>query len=101
MMVNMEKYNCLQRMTGNIYEENRNYFRHSCLLRPEIIEILKMTSDCIIHAGDVNKPEILDTLRMMGSIYVVRGNNDKDWAEGIAKTLYFTIEGVKFFHDSQ
>ena len=37
------------------------------------------------------------TFRMMGSIYVVRGNNDKDWAEGIAKTLYFTIEGVKFF----
>ena len=33
----------------------------------------------------------------MGSIYVVRGNNDKDWAEGIAKTLHFTIEGVKFF----
>ena len=31
MMVNMEKYNCLQRMTGNIYEENRNYFRHSWL----------------------------------------------------------------------
>ena len=42
------------------------------LLRPEIIEILK-DCDCIIHAGDVNKPEILDTLRMMGSIYVVRG----------------------------
>ena len=45
------------------------------LLRPEILEILK-GCDCIIHAGDVNKPEILDKLRMMGSIYVVRGNND-------------------------
>ena len=44
------------------------------LLRPEILEILN-GCDCIIHAGDVNKPEILDTLRMMGSIYVVRGNN--------------------------
>ena len=66
------------------------------LLRPEILGILK-GCDCIIHAGDVNKPEILDTLRMMGSIYVVRGNNDKDWAEGMAKTLHFTIEGVKFF----
>ena len=50
------------------------------LLRPEILGILK-GCDCIIHAGDVNKPEILDTLRMMGSIYVVRGNNDKDWAD--------------------
>ena len=64
------------------------------LLRPEILKILK-DCDCIIHAGDVNKPEILDTLRMMGSIYVVRGNNDKDWAEGIAKTLYFTLKDTQ------
>ena len=66
------------------------------LLRPEILEILK-DCDCIIHAGDVNKPEILDTLRMMGSIYVVRGNNDKDWAENLRTSLSFTIAGVKFF----
>ena len=66
------------------------------LLRSEILEILK-GCDCIIHAGDVNKPEILDTLRMMGSIYVVRGNNDKDWAENLRTSLSFTIAGVKFF----
>ena len=50
------------------------------LLRPEVLEILK---DCkyILHAGDVNKDEILDVLRSMGNLYVVRGNNDKDWAE--------------------
>ena len=46
------------------------------LLRPEVLEILK---DCkyILHAGDVNKDEILDVLRSMGNLYVVRGNNDK------------------------
>lgn len=66
------------------------------LLRPEVLEILK-TCDCILHAGDVDKPELLDRIRCLGSIYVVRGNNDRDWAEGIAKTLRFTIEGVKFF----
>jgi hypothetical protein len=66
------------------------------LLRPGVLEILK-TCDCILHAGDVNKPEILDMLRPLGNIYVVRGNNDKDWAEGLAKTLRFTIEGVNFF----
>ena len=37
------------------------------LLRPEILEILK-GCDCIIHAGDVNKPEILDKLRVMGNM---------------------------------
>ena len=66
------------------------------LLRPEVLDILK-NCDCILHAGDVNKPEILDTLRLIGNIYVVRGNNDKDWAEGLAQTLTFSIEGVKFF----
>ena len=66
------------------------------LLRPEVLEILK-SRDCILHGGDINKPEILDALRPLASIYVVRGNNDKDWAEGLAKTLTFSIEGVKFF----
>lgn len=66
------------------------------LLRPEVLEILK-TCDCILHGGDINKPEILDVLRPYASMYVVRGNNDKEWAEGLAKTLRFTIEGVEFF----
>ena len=66
------------------------------LLRPEILEILK-TCDCILHAGDVTRPELLDELRCLASIYVVRGNNDGEWAAGIAKTLRFRIEGVEFF----
>ena len=67
-----------------------------CLLRPEVMEVLK-TCDCILHGGDINKPEILDELRPLASIYAVRGNNDREWAEGLAKTLRFTIEGVEFF----
>ena len=66
------------------------------LLRPEVLEILK-TCDCILHGGDINKPEILDVLRPLASIYAVRGNNDKEWAEGLAGKLQFTIEGVNFF----
>lgn len=66
------------------------------LLRPEVMEILK-TCDCIFHGGDINRPEILDQLRPLASIYAVRGNNDKEWAEGLAKTLRFTIESVVFF----
>ena len=62
------------------------------LLRPEVLEILK---DCkyILHAGDVNKDEILNVLRSMGNLYVVRGNNDKDWAENLRISLNFTIGG--------
>ena len=66
------------------------------LLRPEVLEILK-TCDCILHAGDVTRPELLDEFRCLASIYVVRGNNDGEWAAGIAKTLHFRIEGVEFF----
>ena len=66
------------------------------LLRPEVLEILK-TCDCILHAGDVTRPELLDELRCLASIYVVRGNNDGEWAAGSAKTLHFRIEGVEFF----
>ena len=66
------------------------------LLRPEVMEILK-TCDCIFHGGDIDRPEILDQLRPLASIYAVRGNNDKEWAEGLAQTLRFTIEGVEFF----
>lgn len=66
------------------------------LLRPEVLNILK-TCDCILHGGDINSPEILDQLRPLASIYAVRGNNDREWAEGLAKTLRFQIEGVEFF----
>ena len=66
------------------------------VLRPEVLKILE-TCDCIFHVGDFTKPEILDRLRPMASIYAVRGNNDKEWAEGLAKSLQFTIEGVRFF----
>lgn len=34
------------------------------LLRPEVISILK-TCDCILHAGDVDRPEILDQLGIL------------------------------------
>ncbi len=66
------------------------------LLRPEVVERLK-ACDAILHAGDINKPEILDALRAIAPLYVVRGNNDKDWAEGLPISLTVEIGGVRFF----
>lgn len=66
------------------------------LMRPQVLEILK-TCDYILHGGDINEEEILDMIRPLASIYVVRGNNDKEWAEGLSKSLRFRIEGVEFF----
>ena len=70
------------------------------LPREEVKERLK---DCtyIFHAGDVDRPEILDELRTMGFLYVVRGNNDGYWAQNLRRSLNFSVGNVKFFmvHD--
>lgn len=66
------------------------------LLRQEVLDILQ-TCDCILHAGDFDRPEILEQLRYLGSIYAVRGNNDRGWAENLSPALRFRIEGVEFF----
>lgn len=72
------------------------------LLRSEATEILKKC-DYILHAGDVDTPEILDELCLLGFIYVVRGNNDGYWAQNLRRSLNFTIGNIKFFmvHDKK
>lgn len=66
------------------------------LLRPEVLSALS-GCDAIIHGGDINKPEILEQLKKIAPVYVVRGNNDKDWAEHLPITLTFQIEQCRFF----
>ncbi|HIW27445.1 MAG TPA: metallophosphatase family protein [Candidatus Lawsonibacter pullicola] len=66
------------------------------LLRPEVAERLK-TADAILHGGDVNKPGIVDQLERYAPLYVVRGNNDKEWAEQLPHDLTITLGGVTFY----
>ena len=66
------------------------------LLRPEVVEAIA-SCDAIIHGGDINKPEIIEQLQEIAPVYVVRGNNDKEWAEHIPGTLTFQIEDCRFF----
>ena len=66
------------------------------LLRPEVAEHLK-TADAILHAGDINRQSIVDELRRYAPLYVVRGNNDKEWAEAIPHDLTVTLGGVTFY----
>lgn len=65
------------------------------LLRPEVLEYLK-TADVILHGGDINRQEIVDALQRYAPLYVVRGNNDKAWAEAIPHHLKVTLDGVTF-----
>ena len=67
------------------------------LLREEVINTLK-TCDYIIHGGDINKKEIIDELKKIAPIFVVRGNNDKgEWAEDLPRELYFNIGEINFY----
>ena len=66
------------------------------LLRPQVVERLK-TADAILHGGDINKPAIVEQLQQYAPLYIVRGNNDKEWAEDIPHDLTVTLEGVTFF----
>lgn len=66
------------------------------LLRPQVTEYLK-TADAILHAGDINRPAILDQLREYAPVYVVRGNNDKDWAADLPHDLTIALDGVTFY----
>ena len=66
------------------------------LLRPQVVEHLK-TADAILHGGDINKPTIVEQLQQHAPLYIVRGNNDKEWAEDIPHDLTVTLEGITFF----
>ncbi len=66
------------------------------MLRPEVIEILK-GCDHIIHGGDIADPTLLETLRAIGPLSVVRGNNDKGpWADVLEPVIRLEICGIKF-----
>ena len=54
------------------------------LLRPEVIKVIG-ECDAVLHAGDINSQKIVDQMKEAAGedtpVYIVRGNNDKEWAE--------------------
>jgi len=66
------------------------------LLRPEVLAALE-GADAIVHGGDINTQAIVDTLKSYAPLYIVRGNNDKEWAEGLPHELRFALAGVRFY----
>lgn len=66
------------------------------LLRPAVLELLQ-DADAILHAGDINSQAVVDKLASFAPLYVVRGNNDKEWAESLPRDLTVTLEGIRFY----
>lgn len=65
------------------------------LLRPQVVEHLK-TADAILHAGDINRQSIVDELQRHAPLYIVRGNNDKEWAQDLPHDLDVVLDGIHF-----
>lgn len=82
--------------------ENKSYHRVAVLsdthnlLRPEVAEILK-TCEVILHGGDISSRKILEELERIAPVYAVRGNNDKEWAEGMAEELNMALFGLRIY----
>ncbi|MDO4616232.1 MAG: metallophosphoesterase family protein [Lachnospiraceae bacterium] len=70
------------------------------ILLPEVIQAIDGV-DMILHAGDVCDETIMDQLRVLAPVMVVRGNNDFGWASSLSKSMFFQIEQVRFYmiHD--
>jgi putative phosphoesterase len=71
------------------------------LVRPQAIEALAGV-DMILHAGDIGKQEVLDTLKQIAPVVAVRGNNDKgEWAETLPDWEVVEIGNVSIYmlHD--
>jgi putative phosphoesterase len=67
------------------------------LLRPEAVAELR-DSDYIIHAGDIGDRKILDRLKEIAPLTVVRGNVDiESWAKKIPKTGVLEAGGVSIY----
>jgi putative phosphoesterase len=59
-------------------------------------------TDMIIHAGDIGKPEVLDTLRRIAPVVAVRGNMDSGaWARELPESEIVDMEHVMLYvlHD--
>jgi uncharacterized protein len=67
------------------------------LLREEALRAL-IGCDAIVHAGDVGRAEILEKLREIAPVTVVRGNVDtQGWAEGLPHAQVLQADGASLY----
>ena len=70
-------------------------------MRDEAVAVLEGCSH-ILHAGDIDRPEVLEQLRRIAPVTAVRGNNDRgDWARAIPEyeVVQFGAVTVYLRHD--
>lgn len=65
------------------------------LLRPEAKDALR-GCDVIVHAGDIGAPQVIEELRELAPVTVIRGNVDK-WADHFADSEVLAFAGWQFY----
>ena len=71
------------------------------LLRTEVVNIFSDV-ELIIHAGDIDTPNVLTDLKNLAPVVAVRGNMDRDgWADQLRSSELVEIGGVNIYvlHD--
>ncbi len=71
------------------------------LVRKSVVKSFKDV-DLIVHAGDVGKPEVLETLQAISKVHPVRGNVDGGkWTDNLPFTDVVQVGQVYFYvlHD--
>lgn len=67
------------------------------LIRPESLRALR-GAELIIHAGDIGKPEVIETLKSIAPVVAIRGNNDKEkWARKFPETAVVEVGKVRIY----
>lgn len=71
------------------------------MIHQKALDLLEK-SDTIIHAGDIGKIDVINTLEKIAPVYAIKGNVDKGpWTNEFQETLIIEIQGVRFYliHD--
>ena len=67
------------------------------VIRPQALAALKGV-DLIIHAGDIGKPEVLESLKTIAPLVAIKGNVDKDaWADSLPETRALKIGDARIY----
>lgn len=69
---------------------------------PEALAAAFRDADLILHAGDIDRPEVLDRLRRLAPVVCVRGNMDQgSWARPLPNLEIVAIGGLELglLHD--
>ncbi|NIO09805.1 MAG: YfcE family phosphodiesterase [Deltaproteobacteria bacterium] len=71
------------------------------LVRPEALRALA-GAELVIHAGDIGKVEVIETLRTIAPVVAIRGNVDQgEWADEFHDTEVVEVDPLMFYvlHD--